>query len=496
MNVWVGQSVSAIAEAVRSGEVSAREVVAEHIARIERLDERLNAFVRVRDKAALAEAEAIDASADRDKTGAAPAGGRAADSGAGDREPDDSGSADRDPGDRETGADSADRPRLPLAGVPIAIKDNVPVAGEPMRHGSAVTPDTPQEEDHPVVERLRAAGAVVVGLTTLPEFGLYAVTDSAYGIARTPWDTGRSAGGSSGGAAAAVAAAMVPAAHGNDGLGSIRIPAANCGLFGIRPGPGVVPAQLGGGWAGLAENGPLATTVTDAALMLSVMADDSTLARVAEPARPLRVAVSVKPTAPGNPIRPDIKAAVRETAEVLARAGHMVTPASPGYPIWSGPATLGRWLAAGVSDVTPYDLATLEKRTRRHVRAGRLTARLMRPLETARARLRGRFAPFFERFDVLVMPTLAQLPPPAVRWGDRGLAHNVLANVRYAPMTGIWNLAGYPAAAVPAGVGETGLPLSVQLVATPGRESLLLSLAYQLERLRPWRRHEPDFDPA
>lgn len=452
MNVWVGQSASDIAEAVRSGRATAREVVAEHLARIERLDRTLGAFVRVRATQALAEAEAVDR--------------------------------------------HADRATLPLAGVPIPIKDNVPVAGEPMRHGSAATPNSPQESDHPVVERLRAAGAVVVGLTTLPEFGLYAVSDSAFGIARSPWDTTRSAGGSSGGAAAAVASAMVPAAHGNDGLGSIRIPAANCGLFGIRPGPGVVPAELGDGWAGLAENGPLATTVTDAALLLSVMADDSTLAKVAEPATPLRVAVSTKPTAPGNPIHAEIKACVRKTGEVLARAGHRITPTSPHYPLWSGPATIGRWFAAAVPGVDDYDRTALERRTRRHIQVGRAAGRLLRPLERARARLRATFAPFFDRHDVLVMPTLAQFPPSATRWGDRGLVRNVVANVRYAPMTGIWNLAGYPAAAVPAGVGSVGLPLSVQLVTTPGRESLLLSLARQLERLRPWRRHAPGFDPA
>jgi amidase len=121
-----------------------------------------------------------------------------------------------------------DRSGLPLAGVPIAVKDNVPVAGEPMRVGTEASDPSPQSADHPVVSRLRAAGAVVVGVTRMPELGVYGVTDSVFGVTRNPWDLERSAGGSSSVSAAAVASGMVPAAHGNDGLGSIRIPAACC----------------------------------------------------------------------------------------------------------------------------------------------------------------------------------------------------------------------------------------------------------------------------
>src|SRR5690606_17038967 len=143
--------------------------------------------------------------------------------------------------------------------------------------------------------RLRAAGAIVVGMTRMPELGVWGTSDGATGIARSPWAPERSAGGSSGGSAAAVAAGMVPVAHGNDGLGSIRIPAAACGLFGLKPGPGVVPCGLGPtDWCGLVENGVLATTVEDAALVLSVMAARPDLAAVAEPARPLRSDVSVR----------------------------------------------------------------------------------------------------------------------------------------------------------------------------------------------------------
>ena len=173
--------------------------------------------------------------------------------------------------------------RSRLAGVPVAMKDNIAVAGEPLRNGSLATPSGPATADHPVVARLRAAGAIIVGITAVPELCIWGSTDSPAAITRNPWDTNRSPGGSSGGSAAAVASGMVPIAHAADGLGSIRVPAASCGLFGIKPGLGVVPAELGpNSWFGMAENGPLATTVADAALMLSVMAGRPELAEVLE----------------------------------------------------------------------------------------------------------------------------------------------------------------------------------------------------------------------
>src|SRR5215469_11609168 len=248
MTGWVGRHATDIAAAVRSGEVTAAAVVAEHLQRIGRLDAELGAFVRVRAARAADEAVAVDS--------------------------------------------RADRAELPLAGVPVAVKDTVPVAGEPMRLGSAAMPDAAQSEDHPVVARLRDAGAVVVGLTNLPELAIYPFTDSVYGIARNPWDPRRTPGGSSGGSGAAVAAALVPVAHGTDGLGSVRIPAAACGVFGIKPGTGVVPGDLGEtGWYGLSEHGTLAATVADAALMLGAMAGTS---YALDGQGPLRIAVSVR----------------------------------------------------------------------------------------------------------------------------------------------------------------------------------------------------------
>jgi amidase len=442
----IGRSATDIAAAVRAGEVTAEEVVAGHLDRIARLNAELGAFVRIRAAAAAAEARAVDA--------------------------------------------RTDRAELPLAGVPVAVKDCVSVAGEPMSYGSAAFPRVPRNHDHPLVARLRAAGAIVVGLTNLPELAIYPFTDSVYGVARNPWNPRRTPGGSSGGAAAAAASAMVPLAHGTDGLGSVRIPAAACGLFGIKPGTGIVPGDLGEtGWFGLSESGSLATTVTDAALMLGVMAGTSY--SVAEPG-PLRIAASVRPPGPGIMMHRSSSAPVRACAELLGKSGYEVTDADPPYPGWLVPVLLSYWAAGPAEEAAGH--AGLEPRTRRHVRAGELAARVRPPRASDRARLRVALASFFDRYDVLVMPTLARPCPPARRYGERSWLRSVATALTFAPMTGVWNLAGFPAASVP--VPGPGLPGAVQLVAAPGREQALLALGAQLERLNPWRRHAPGYDPA
>ncbi|MGH3208824.1 MAG: amidase [Trebonia sp.] len=454
----IGHPAAEIAAAVRAGEVTASEVVAGHLDRIARLNAELGAFTRIRVAEAAAEAQAVDA--------------------------------------------RADRAELPLAGVPVAVKDCVHVAGERMSYGSAAFPRAPQQHDHPVVARLRAAGAVVVGLTNLPELAIYPCTDSVYGIARNPWDARRTPGGSSGGSAAAVAAALVPLAHGTDGLGSVRIPAAACGLFGIKPGPGVVPGDLDkSGWYGLSESGALAATVADAALMLEVMAATTYSAghspggpgEAGEPGR-LRIASSVRPPGPGIVIHPSNSAPVRACADLLGKSGHEVTNADPPYPGWLVPVMLSYWFAGPAEEAAGH-AAGMEPRTRRHVRAGELVARARAPRASDRARLRVAFTSFFDRYDVLVMPTLARPCPPARRYGERSWLRSVASALMFAPMTGVWNLAGFPAASVPF-PGQGSLPGAVQLVAAPGRERTLLALAAQLERASPWRRHAPAYDPA
>jgi len=459
MTNWVGHTATEIAAAVRDGTATAAEVMAGHLDHIAAHAAGLGAFVSVRTARARDEAAALD--------------------------------------------QRAGKAGLPLAGVPVSIKDTIAVSGEPTRLGSAATPARPQPADHPLVARLRAAGAVVAGLTNLPELAIYPFTDSAYGIARNPFNLDKTTGGSSGGAAASVASGMVPLAHGSDGLGSIRIPAAACGLFGIKPGPGVLPGTAG--WFGLSENGVLATTVADAALMLGVMAGRSySAAPLGSPlaAGPdsLRIAVSTRAPGPGIGVHKDCADAVHESAALLASLEHSVEDADPPYPGWLSAVLISYWLAGPASEAGP-NVADMEPRTRRHVRAGQQVLRARPPREADRERLRTALDPFFARHDVLVLPTLAQPAPPARRYGNLSWSRSVTLALRFAPMTGVWNLAGYPAASVPvpaatapAGTAPAdGMPRAVQLVTTPGREDLLFALAAQLERARPWPRLAPGY---
>ncbi|MER0443848.1 amidase family protein [Streptomyces sp. Edi4] len=470
MTTWAGRTAVEIADAVRREEVSPREVVADHLARIAEGDGRIGAFRVVRAEAALAEADAVGA--------------------------------------------RADLAGLPLAGVPVAVKDNVPVRGESTRNGSAATSTEPAAADHVLVARLRAAGAVVVGLTHVPELCVFGTTDGVYGIARNPWDLTRTPGGSSGGSAAAVAAGFVPLALGNDGMGSLRIPAAHCGLVGLKPGSGRVPRELGGGWYGMSENGPLATTVADARLMFSVLAgeaaEDFGTRTVRSPAGAgpggggegdggqaapasarLAVAFSMRSPIPGVRVAARYAALAREAAGALARAGHEVTLAHPPYPLSLGTVVLARWTGGTAQDAEGLDPRLLTPRTRRHAALGRFAARLGMLRSDHKAALNRRLEPFFTRYDVLITPALARRGPAADAWHERGWLANVLVNTACSPMTPPWNLSGRPALAVPFGVLPTGLPGSVQLVGRPGSEHQLLDLAAQLEQMRPWERTAP-----
>ena len=445
MTSWVGRTATEIAAAVREKRATPREVVAEHLDRIERLDGRVGAFRVVRAKAALAEADEV--------------------------------------GSR------GDLAELPLAGVPVAVKDNLAVRGESNRVGSAATPDTPAAEDHVTVARLRAAGAVVVGLTNVPELCVFGTTEGVHGTARNPWDLTRTAGGSSGGSGAAVAAGFTPIALGNDGMGSLRIPAANCGLVTIKPGHGVVPAGIGeGDWFGMSEHGPLATTVEDARLMLSVLADPDAV-RPSEPGM-RRVAVSLRSPLVGVTVSRPYATAARDAAEVLIKAGHQVRRADPPYPASLSTTSLAHWTAGTAVDAQGLDPRLLTRRTRTHAAVGRRFLSSVRGGDS-RKRLRRRMEPFFEEYDVLLTPALARRSPKAVAWHEKGWLANVLANTNYSPLTPPWNLTGWPAMSVPFGTLPSGAPCAVQLVGRPGSETTLLELAEQLEKLHPWQRTAP-----
>ncbi|MEU6308911.1 amidase [Streptomyces chartreusis] len=445
MTSWVGRTATEIAAAVREKRATPREVVAEHLARIERLDGGIGAFRVVRAEAALAEADEV--------------------------------------------ASRGDLAELPLAGVPVAVKDNLAVRGESKRVGSAATPDTPSDEDHVTVARLRAAGAVVVGLTNVPELCVFGTTEGVHGTARNPWDTSRTAGGSSGGSAAAVAAGMVPIALGNDGMGSLRIPAANCGLVTIKPGTGVVPAGVSDGdWFGMSENGPLGTTVEDTRLMLSVLADTE----VVHPDTPgtYRIAVSLRSPIAGVAVSKPYASAAREAAGLLIKAGHQVRRADPPYPVSLGVTSLTHWTAGTAVDTQGLDARRLTRRTRVHAAVGKRFVDRARA-GASREELRRRLQPFFDEYDVLLTPALARRSPRSEPWHERGWLRNIMANTNYSPLTPPWNLTGWPAMAVPLGTLPSGAPTAVQLVGRPGSEADLLALAERMEELRPWRRTAP-----
>jgi amidase len=449
----VGLSATELADLVHQHAVTPLEIVDAHLDQIQRQDPRLGAFQLVRAEAARAEAEALS--------------------------------------ERE------DLQELSLAGVPIAIKDVIAVEGEPTRMGSLATTDAIATRDDDLVRRIRSAGAVVIGKTRVPELCAWPWTDGAFGISRNPWDVARSPGGSSGGSAAAVAAAMVPLAHGSDGGGSIRIPAAACGLVGIKPGAGVIPTEAGSGrWHDLSTNGPLATTVDDLAALLAVMADRPDLRTVDVPSTRLRIAVSIRSPLPGAEIDPEFASAAWTTGEVLRAAGHHVTGADPPYEIRTLYAMGVRALAGIYEDSVDLEMkrSMLEPRSRPNLSIGAAVDRLHLVRDADRDRWRRRVREFFDGFDVLVTPTLAAPAVLAEGWCRRSWLANARA-AGYAPFTGVWNLAGAPAAAVPAGLHRGGMPVSVQIVAPEHHEARVLSVAKQLEVLRPWPRHAPGTTP-
>lgn len=452
----VGLPATEIAARVRAGELTAVDVVRAHLAHIDAVDPRIGAFRAVRHEAALAEAAAVDARPDRGS--------------------------------------------LPLAGVPVAIKDNVAVAGEVATVGTSAHTPAPATEDHPVVARLRGAGAVVVGITRVPELCIYSATDAPGTVTRNPWDTAYSSAGSSGGSAAAVAAGCVPVAHGNDGMGSLRLPAAACGLVTLKPGRRVVPGLDAGSWFGMAENGALTTTVADLAAALAVLAADPAYAdapTTAAPDRPLRVALSTISPIPGVRLDAAGRAAIDAVVAELRSAGHTVVKRTPLVTPPAALALFARWFAGVDADVKELglDRDDLQPRSRAHARLGAVLRRagLVRP-KSAEA-FRARMVRFFEDSDVLLTPVVTGKPLAARPWHERGFLANVTANARWAPWPAAWNLAGLPALVVPVGPGRDGLPTSVQLVGPPGSETRLLWLAGELERRCPWRRHAPVFDP-
>ncbi len=367
-------------------------------------------------------------------------------------------------------------PTLPLAGVPVAIKDNVDVAGLPTRVGSAAMPDRPAERDDELVRRLRAAGCIVVGKTQMPELAAWPFTEpEAFAAPQNPLHPGMTPGGSTGGGAVAVAAGMARLALGSDGGGSIRVPAACCGLVGLKPGPGIVPLAGGVGehWYGLTEFGPLARTVADAALMLDVLAGTDRY-RNPQPASGLRIGFSAAHPSLGVRPKPAIRDTLDRAHRALQDAGHRVTQARVPYPPTLGMRFSSRWLAGIAQDAQPLAADKLEERTRKMAKRGAKIARKVKPAadDPFGARMRSWFADY----DALVTPVLTRPPVPIGTWAGKGWVRTMLGVGNWI-YTVPWNLARLPAASVP--FAGTGL----QLVGPPGSEATLLSLAAQLEQL-------------
>jgi amidase len=452
------------AEMVRSGEVSPKELVQLSLARIQRLDPELNSFRKVFAEKAMLEAEQAEA---RVRAG-------------------------------------EDRP---LLGVPIAIKDEVDVAGEINTHGTDGFSE-PAKEDSEMVRRLREAGAIVIGLTLLPEMAICGFTESAtYGVTRNPWNPQRTPGGSSGGSAAAVAAGLVPIASAGDGAGSIRIPAASCGLFGIKPSRGRASlAPLSEGWRGMAVLGSVSRNVLDSALWLDVISGGSREAEA--PAAPDRPFVESAQTPPGNlriaystlapraaappTVSEEAKQTVADAATFLSSLGHRVEPRDPEWGS-IGDTITARFLKGVAETVVevPYP-ERLERRTRGFGRLGGiLPEALYRKAMERRPAEQARVNAIFDDHDVLVMPVMGGTALPVRRWEGKGALQTVLGMSRFYPYCVPWNHLGNPAMAVPFGFSPEGMPLSIQVIGRPGDEATLLSLAAQIEAERPWADARP-----
>ena len=435
---------------VRSGAVTPRELVETSLERIAEIDPKLNAFRKVFAEEALAEADA--------------AAGRI-------------GSSDD----------------LPLLGVPIAVKDDTPYGGEPRVCGSSAFGD-PEPEDATFVARLRAAGAIVVGITRTPELAAQCFTETiAGGITRNPWDLQRTPGGSSGGPAAAVAAALVPASTASDGAGSIRAPAAACGLFGLKTTRGLVPtAPADEIFGGMSVYGFLTRGVDDAALLYEVVTGQPFVAAAQRDPGPLRIALSLRiPTGSTARLHPEWRRATEETADLLRSLGHEVAEREPAIGA-VGLNTLARFLAtvADEADAVAHP-ERLERRTRNLAAIGRRARPAGARSRRNEARDAARVNAIFDEFDVVLGPTLARAPLAIGRYEGRGALYTLNGGLRYMPFNGVWNHLGNPAAAVPVGFDATGMPLSVQLVGPPDADAKLFSLAHQLEVARPWSDARP-----
>jgi amidase len=458
-----------LAARIRDGSLTARDAVEASIRRIEAIDPQIGAFVELDAARALTEAGAVH------------------------------------PGDQR-----------PFAGVPIAVKVSTAVAGLCMNFGSAYLAGHRPTYNAYLVRRLRAAGFVIVGVTNMPEFGILPTTEPRHtGPTRNPWDVERTPGGSSGGSSAAVAAGLVPIAHGSDGGGSLRIPAACCGLVGLKPSRGRISRGPDLGDSFLVSDGVLSRTVAETALVLDVLSGyepgDATwaprpvepyaLAMRRDPGK-LRIAMSLA-NALDVDADPEVVHGLHSAAALLRDLGHEVVEDSPSLPAPDsldiflqvfGPGIalgigLGERLAGrppGEDEIEPLSLALYE------MALALPSTGYLAAMAQLQLLARGTVA-FFADYDLLLTPVLAERPLPIGElhgYGSEPLA-DLRRSARFAPYTALFNVTGQPAISVPIGFGEDGLPTAVQLVGHPLGEETLLQVAAQIEVARPWATRRP-----
>lgn len=449
-----------------AAERGAETVLLEHVERIRALDPGINAIASLREEAALEDARRVDS-------------------------------------DPELG-------KGPLGGVPLLVKDVHEVAGMPSSYGSRAFGGYIPDFDSEVATRIKQAGGVIVGSTVMPEFGLRATTEnSLQGATRNPWNPEFGPAGSSGGAAAAVAAGMAPLALAGDGAGSGRVPAAACGIVGLKPTRARVPwgPSAYEHWAGLVVSGPMARTVRDAALLLDVVSGPMTGAPYGPPAAPpghfrsacdrqpgpLRLAWTLTP--PHGQVQDDVGDTLRSALEVFDELPHTLVEASPDLTGMLDPMLniMAGNVAALVQAVGPGGLGAVEAPSLEIARQGeRMPASdYVAAVNACRSRST-QVLGFWEDHDVLITPTAPRSPlrvgegPEGDSFAERWSLYADVFAFCYP-----FNMTGQPSITVPCGVDGNGIPVGMQLVGRPGAEDVLLGLAAQIEELRPLRR-EPD----
>lgn len=444
------------AELLRSGRLGVKELVERYLARIQRLNPAINAFRIVTADAALAAADTAQEAID-------------------------------------------DGDNRPLLGIPFAVKDDQDLVGHTTSEGTdAVT--TKATADSDIVARLKAAGAIPIGKTLAPELCIWPWTESKrWNATRNPWDPNRTSGGSSGGSASAVAAGLVSFATGSDGGGSIRIPAACCGLVGLKVQRDRISiAPRTDVWNGLSVYGVLTRTVADTALILDSITPESPISGRGDTAtlRQLRIGLSYDTVVPGLKLDSNVIAGVESVAEKLTAIGHDVLRVDLDASRSAIPAYMVRFLNGCRKEAARLDNPEkLEARTKTLLRPSALVPdRLVGLAESTSARFAERLNAVFDRVDVLLTPTIPWLPVPVghTKGWSAGRALNFAAN--FAAFTTPWNLTGQPAISLPAGFTPNGVPLAAQFITRPNDEAVIIELATQIETVAEWAGRRPEIE--